>query len=568
MERRYEAYKTHVVKPFFREHIARLDRQIVLIDAMQALNAGPGAMADLERAVTEILACFRPGRGSFLTDLFSRRIDRILVAATKADHLHHESHDRLQAIVRRLADRAIERADFSGADVDVLAMAAVRATREGTVKQGRETLPVIIGTPLKGETIGGETFDGKTETAIFPGDLPEKIDAISLFEAPTAADARGRSGDPLRALPPAEAGTHRRRRDAVAAAYPARPRAAVPDRRPSGMTAPRKPAAFRIEPEAAAERQAAQPRPRRKPPRALRSRASRSSCRPRSTSSTSPTSSPPNRRRRPRRSGARCSAAIFFGAFGVLVSLAVGLWTDQLIRDLFARAEWLGWLAAGMAAIAALALLVILVREIAGDRAARLGRKAAQARRSTPSRATIRRRREPWSTNCPPSSPAKPETAAGRRALAELRGDIIDGANLVRLAETEILGAARRAGAKLMILDAAKRVSLVTAVSPRALVDVAYVVFEAGAADPPAVRTLRRPAGNAGLLPAGAQRAGASRGHRLDRRRRQFRPADRRPWPGRAAFGEARRRRRQRHDDGAHRHRRDGDGAAPALQRR
>lgn len=178
MERRYEAYKTHVVKPFFREHIARLDRQIVLIDAMQALNAGPGAMADLERAVTEILACFRPGRGSLLTDLFSRRIDRILVAATKADHLHHESHDRLQAIVRRLTERSAARANLSGAEVDVLAMAAVRATREGTVKQGRETLPVIIGTPLKGETIGGETFDGETETAVFPGDLPEKVGSV------------------------------------------------------------------------------------------------------------------------------------------------------------------------------------------------------------------------------------------------------------------------------------------------------------------------------------------------------------------------------------------------------
>jgi len=186
MERRYEAYKTHVVKPFFREHITRLDRQIVLIDAMQALNAGPGAVADLERALTEILACFRPGRGSFLTDFFARRIDRILIAATKADHLHHESHDRLQAIVRRLADRAIRRADFSGAAVEVLALAAVRATREGTVKQGRETLPVIIGTPLKGETIGGETFDGKTETAIFPGDLPTNIDAI--FEEAKGAE--------------------------------------------------------------------------------------------------------------------------------------------------------------------------------------------------------------------------------------------------------------------------------------------------------------------------------------------------------------------------------------------
>ncbi len=189
MERRYEAYKTHVVKPFFREHIARLDRQIVLIDVMQALNAGPAAVADLERALTEILACFRPGRGSFLTDFFARRIDRILVAATKADHIHHESHDRLQAIVRRLADRAIARADFSGASVDVVAMAAVRATREGTAKHGRETLPVIIGTPLKGETIGGETFDGETETAVFPGDLPEKPG--DLFKGANAAPAGG-----------------------------------------------------------------------------------------------------------------------------------------------------------------------------------------------------------------------------------------------------------------------------------------------------------------------------------------------------------------------------------------
>jgi predicted YcjX-like family ATPase len=180
MERRYEAYKTHVVKPFFREHIARLDRQIVLVDALQALNAGPWAMADLERALGEILACFRIGRGGFLTDFFSHRIDRILVAATKADHLHHESHDRLQAIVKRIADRAVKRADLTGAEVDVLAMAAVRATREGTVKHDREELPVIIGTPLKGETIGDEVFDGKTETAVFPGDLPGRIE--SAFE--------------------------------------------------------------------------------------------------------------------------------------------------------------------------------------------------------------------------------------------------------------------------------------------------------------------------------------------------------------------------------------------------
>jgi uncharacterized protein len=180
MERRYEAYKTHVVKPFFMEHVAKLDRQIVLIDAMQALNAGPHALADLERALAEILSCFRIGKSAWLPSFFTHRIDRILIAATKADQLHHTSHDRLEALVRKLADRAVERAEFSGAQVDVVALAAVRSTREAIVKQGKEELQVIIGTPLKGETIGEDAFDGNTETAIFPGDLPEKPE--SFFE--------------------------------------------------------------------------------------------------------------------------------------------------------------------------------------------------------------------------------------------------------------------------------------------------------------------------------------------------------------------------------------------------
>ena len=185
MERRYEAYKTHVVKPFFREHIARLDRQIVLVDAMQAMNAGPHALADLERAMTGILECFRQGKAGFLTGFFGHRIDRILIAATKADQLHHEGHDRLQALVRRLADHAIERASFTGAEIEVLALAAVRSTREGKVKHGKETLPVIIGVPMQGEEADGQKFDGKTETALFPGDLPKNPD--SLFEIGKAA---------------------------------------------------------------------------------------------------------------------------------------------------------------------------------------------------------------------------------------------------------------------------------------------------------------------------------------------------------------------------------------------
>ena len=186
MERRYEAYKSVVVKPFFREHFARLDRQIVLVDALQAINRGPEAVQDLERALSDVLACFRPGTNSLLSSLLGRRIDRVLVAATKADHLHHESHDRLDALTRRLVERAIHRIGMAGAGIDVMALASVRATREATVKRDGHDLPVIVGTPIEGETIGGERFDGLRKTAIFPGDLP--TDPESLFAAIESGD--------------------------------------------------------------------------------------------------------------------------------------------------------------------------------------------------------------------------------------------------------------------------------------------------------------------------------------------------------------------------------------------
>jgi uncharacterized protein len=184
MRRRYEAYKDVVVRPFFRDHFSRLDRQVVLVDALAAFNAGPEALHDLEAALAGILDCFRIGRSTFLSSLFRPRIDRILFAATKADHLHHSSHDRLEAVLRRAVSRAVTRAEDTGAEIDVVALAAVRATREAQVQRGREKLPSILGTPAPGETANSETFDGRTEVATFPGDLP--ADPEQLFKGESA----------------------------------------------------------------------------------------------------------------------------------------------------------------------------------------------------------------------------------------------------------------------------------------------------------------------------------------------------------------------------------------------
>jgi predicted YcjX-like family ATPase len=163
MDRRYEAYKSRVVRPFFRDHFARIDRQIVLADVLGAIHQGPRAVEDLRRTLAEVLGAFRPGRNSWLTALFGgRRVERILFAATKADHLHHSQHPALTAITAALLAEAKSRADFSGARTEALSMASLRATVEETVTRDGETLPAVKGTLLA---------TGKP-AVMYPGTLP------------------------------------------------------------------------------------------------------------------------------------------------------------------------------------------------------------------------------------------------------------------------------------------------------------------------------------------------------------------------------------------------------------
>lgn len=172
MQDRFEAYKNLVARPFFRDHFARLDRQIVLVDVLAALDSGPTALADLEAALGDALAALSVGRNSLWSSLFSPRIDRVLFAATKADHIHHAEHERLEKIMEMIVGRALGRAAGSGAEVRAMAFAAVRATREVRVEDRGKSLPAIAGMPEAGEVVGKDRFDGQTEAAVFPGELP------------------------------------------------------------------------------------------------------------------------------------------------------------------------------------------------------------------------------------------------------------------------------------------------------------------------------------------------------------------------------------------------------------
>jgi putative membrane protein len=164
---------------------------------------------------------------------------------------------------------------------------------------------------------------------------------------------------------------------------------------------------------------------------------------------------------------------VFWTAIGGLILLGVGLGVTRLIEDLFARSEGLGFVGLAFAFAAALAFAVVVAREAFGlARLAaieKLHLRAAAVLASddrAESRAIVRELLRLEHQN--------PQLARARATLQGHTDDIIDGADLIRLAERELMTPLDQE-ARRLVSSAAQRVSLVTAISPRALIDVLFV---------------------------------------------------------------------------------------------
>jgi putative membrane protein len=235
------------------------------------------------------------------------------------------------------------------------------------------------------------------------------------------------------------------------------------------MSEPRKPAAFRLDDPDVVVASHAESEAAAHGPRAVR-------VHPELTTDLLPVSMPAPRRR-------FAWATVLWCALLALLAMAAGLTTVKMLESLFYRQPWLGWLGTAFAGIAAIAFFAIVVREVRG--LMRLAEVEKLRERATAAiadddrdeaRAVAREniafsRLSPW-------------LARGRAAVETHLDDIIDGADLVRLAEREMMGPLDRE-ARRLVSAAAKRVSVVTAVSPRAAVDMAFVLFTA-------VRLIRR----------------------------------------------------------------------------
>lgn len=164
LNKRYRYYQQHVVKGFYRDHFSKFDRQIVLVDCLQPLNAGPESFNDMRQALDQLMMSFKYGRSSLLRRLFSPRIDKVLFAATKADHVTPEQHPNLVALLQQLVHDAWKTASFEGIDMDCVSLSSIQATQSGFVMRHGEKCPALKGTTEQG-----------VSQALFPGEVPRRL---------------------------------------------------------------------------------------------------------------------------------------------------------------------------------------------------------------------------------------------------------------------------------------------------------------------------------------------------------------------------------------------------------
>jgi putative membrane protein len=165
--------------------------------------------------------------------------------------------------------------------------------------------------------------------------------------------------------------------------------------------------------------------------------------------------------------------AVFWSAVGGLIVLGLGLGVTRLIEDLFARNEGLGFLGLALAFAAALAFVVVVARETFG-----LARLATIEKMHLRAAAALlsddRAESRTIVQDLIKLAHQNPQLARARATLQSHADDIIDGADLIRLAERELMTPLDQE-ARRLVSSAAQRVSIVTAVSPRALIDVLFV---------------------------------------------------------------------------------------------
>lgn len=172
LNQRYRCYIQKIVKHFYQEYFVHFDRQIILADCLTPLNHSLAAFEDMKLALQQLFKSFHYGKRHLISRLFSPQIDKLLFAASKADHITSDQIPNLTSLMRHLVQADGQHLHFSHIDLDYTAMSAIRATEQVSVNDAGQKVKALRGTRLK---------DGK-EVILYPGEVPARLPSADYWQ--------------------------------------------------------------------------------------------------------------------------------------------------------------------------------------------------------------------------------------------------------------------------------------------------------------------------------------------------------------------------------------------------
>lgn len=161
-QKRYESYVGEVVKRLYLEHFQTFDSQVILVDLVKTLNEGEAVFEDMHLALKSILKTFTYGSNNIFSKFFDLKIDHVLFAATKADHIPSSDHERYMNLLSDMIWDIKKELDVKHIETEVTIFSAVKSTQ--FVKAKLEGVEV--------DCVRGIVEDEDEPSTHFSGSLP------------------------------------------------------------------------------------------------------------------------------------------------------------------------------------------------------------------------------------------------------------------------------------------------------------------------------------------------------------------------------------------------------------
>lgn len=171
LQQRFEQYQSKVIKPFYKKHFKRFDRQIILVDCLSALNSGAHSFNDLKKAINWLLGSFHYGRSNILKRVFAPNIDKLIFAASKSDHITPDQQPNLVKLLESIVHEARQHIQYEGVATESTAFSAIRTTTVGQGQVKGQAMQVLRGMRRDGSMLN-----------LYPGDVPSRCPQNDFWE--------------------------------------------------------------------------------------------------------------------------------------------------------------------------------------------------------------------------------------------------------------------------------------------------------------------------------------------------------------------------------------------------